>query len=326
MEHAAAYRRHDGCALRALCDSDPGKRAEAAERFPGVPFVADPGAVLADPEIDVVSIATYDDLHAGAVVSAIEHGKHVFVEKPMCTTPQDARRIRTVLAAHPRARLSSNLVLRRSPRMRLLRDMITAGDLGTLFHVEGAYNYGRLQKLTGGWRGRSPGYSVILGGAIHVVDLLLWLTGRQVVEVAAFGNGIATAGSEFEGHDMAAALLRFDDGMTGAVSANFACVRPHGHGLSVYGTRRTFINDEPHARLYTSRDPATAPLPITAAHPGAPSSKGDLVGSFIDSILGTPGGAGDDVVTADEAFEALAVCFAIDRARLDGGTVTVETF
>ena len=54
-----------------------------------------------------------------------------------------------------------------------MRELIAAGELGELFHLEGDYDYGRRHKLTDGWRGRIPYYSVVLGGAIHMVDLLL---------------------------------------------------------------------------------------------------------------------------------------------------------
>ena len=134
-------------------------------------------------------------------------------------------------------------------------EMVERGDFGRLYHLEGEYNYGRIHKLIQGWRGEINHYSVVVGGAVHVVDQLLWLTGGRVTEVACFGNGISSAGTTFRHDDMAAALLRFEDGVTATVTANFACMRPHGHGLVVCGTRATFVNDHPQGWLYTSRDP-----------------------------------------------------------------------
>jgi len=315
--HLDGYRRHPACDVALLCDMAESRRREVAARHPDVQVVADPDAVLADPRIDLVSIASYDDAHAGQVFKALDHGKHVFVEKPLCRTADEARRIRSALRARPDLKLSSNLVLRASPRFRLVRRMIAQGAFGDVFHLEGEYNYGRLQKLTDGWRGKQEGYSVVLGGAVHLVDLLMWLTGRRVTEVAAFGNGIASA-SKFPGDDMVAALLRFEDGVTATVTANFGCVRPHGHGLVVCGTAATFVNDHPHGRLYTSRDLEAAPEPVTAPHPGA--GKGDVIESFVDHVLGT----GPPAVTADDVFAAMAVCLAIDEARRRGAVVPVE--
>jgi len=317
-QHIDGYRRHAAAVVSVLCDISEAKRDEIRRRHPEIPIVSDPEAVLTDPDIDVVSIASWDAAHGDQVVRAIESGKHVFVEKPLCVTVEQARRIRAALALRPHLRLSTNFVLRHSPRFGLLRRMIAEDRFGEIFHVEGEYNYGRLNKLTDGWRGRDPEYSVVLGGAVHLIDLLLWLTGRRVEEVCAFGNGIASAGSGFAGDDMVAALLRFAGGATGTVTANFGCVRPHGHGLTICGTRATFVNDHPHGRLYTSRDPAVEPEPVTAAHPGA--RKGDLLPRFLDELLGL----GRAAVTIDEVFAAASVCFAIDESRRRGAAVAVE--
>ena len=98
------------------------------------------------------------------------------------------------LRGRPELVLSTNLPLRRSPRFVRLRDLIAGGELGELFHLEGDYDYGRRHKLTDGWRGRIPYYSVMLGGGIHMIDLLTWVERAHVTEVvAADGNRIATA-------------------------------------------------------------------------------------------------------------------------------------
>jgi len=317
-QHIDGYRRHPAAVVSALCDISEAKRDEVRRRHPELVVVSEPDTVLTNPDIDVVSIASWDAAHGDQVVRAIEHGKHVFVEKPLCVTVEQARRIRAALALRPHVRLSTNFVLRHSPRFRLVRSMIAEDRFGEIFHVEGEYNYGRLHKLTDGWRGRDPEYSVVLGGAVHVIDLLLWLTKRRVVEVCAYGNGIASADSVFAGDDMVAALLRFEGGATGTVTANFGCVRPHGHGLTICGTRATFVNDHPHGRFYTSRDPAVDPEPVTAAH--ASVGKGDLLPGFLDEVLGL----GRSAVTADEVFAAASVCFAIDESRRCGAAVAVE--
>ena len=317
-QHIRAYEEHPSCQVATLCDISPAKRDEISQQHPNYEVTADPIAVLTDPTIDVVSIASYDDAHADQVVLAVEHGKHVFVEKPLCLDIKELRRIRAVLKQRPQQRLSCNLILRRSPRFQLVRQLIRKGRFGRLFHVEGDYNYGRLQKLTNSWRGKIPDYSVVLGGAVHLIDQLLWLTGQRVVQVAAFSNGIASESSSFPGHDMAAALLRFESGMTGTVTANFGCVRPHGHGLTICGTEATFVNGDPHGHLHTSRDTASAPQVISAAHPGA--EKGDLIENFLNTILGIA----EPEITEDEIFQTMCVCFAIQRAQREQQIVEVE--
>jgi predicted dehydrogenase len=315
--HIGGFRRHPAVKVVALCDVDPEVQARVSRTYPDVEVVDDAGALIDDARIGIVSIASYDDSHYGEVMRALRLDKHVFVEKPLCLRVEEFRHIRELLSQRPHLRLSSNLVLRRSPRFLDLRERIAKGELGKLFNIEGDYAYGRLHKLTQGWRGRIPDYSVTLGGAIHLIDLILWLTGERVAEVTAIGNGIASAGSDFHGDDMVSALLRFESGLVGKISANFGCVFPHFHRLLVYGTRATFENGRDAALMWRSRDPDVAPEQLTLAYPGV--DKGDLIPSFVDAILGR----GAAAVTEEDVLGAMAVGLAVDRAVVERRVVKV---
>lgn len=316
--HIAGFERHPACRVTTLCDIDEERLAVVGSRHPDRSLVADPDQVLHDPAIDVVSIATYDDVHHEQVVSALEHGKHVFVEKPLCQTEDQLAAIHQALRRHPRLRLSSNLPLRRAPRFLDLRARIASGAMGRLYLVEGDYNYGRLNKITAGWRGRLPHYSVMAGGGIHMVDLLLWFTGQRVTEVFAMGNRIASDGSGFRFDDLVVATLRFSDGTIGKVSANFGCVYPHFHRLSVYGTAGTFVNEREGARYYSSRDPEAPVEAVDASYPGA--DKCATIASFVNAILT---GAPADVTERD-VFDVMSVCLAIDRSIAEGAPCDVH--
>lgn len=315
---ALGFSRVPGVEIAALVDFDAAKLAEVGERFPGVARYSDASEVLGNPEIGLVAVASYDDAHRDQVVRALEHGKHVFVEKPVCLYESEAREIRAALRANPELSFSSNLILRTSPRFTRVREMIATGEFGELFYAEADYDYGRLHKITEGWRGKLPFYSAVLGGSVHMVDLLLWLTGDRVVEVQAFGNDIASAGSGFSNFDLVAALLRFESGLVAKVTANFGCVRPHFHGLGVFGTKATFENALPDGRLYLSRDRDSEPVSVTEEYPGL--DKGDLAEDFARAIVsgGTPR------ISADEVFDCMSVCFAIERAVHSGEPVRVE--
>lgn len=313
-QHAAAFDRHPDCRLVALCDLDEARLHSVAARYPGVRCHVRAEDLISDQDVAIVAVASYDHDHARHIISALEAGRHVFSEKPMCVSESEAGVIREALASRPGLRLSSNTILRMSPRFRALRQEIAAGRMGRVYYAEADYNYGRLHKLTEGWRGRNPDYSVMLGGGIHMIDLLLWLVGVEVVEVSGYGNALAsrTAGSSFQGHDLAVGLLHFADGTIGKVAANFGCVYPHFHRLSVYGTEATFENALPNALRYTSRDPGQAPEQVAGGYPGI--GKGDLIPSFVDALLGR----GQPIVSEKDVFSALSVCFAIDRAIASG--------
>ncbi len=316
--HARAYHLHPVCRLEALCDMDPVRLRAVAQEYPGVRLYERAEDLLRDPGLDVVSIASHDHQHFEQAALALAQGKHVFVEKPLCQQAGQLRELAALLRSHPRLCFSSNLLLRTSPRFQELRAMIKQGGMGRLFYLEGSYNYGRLHKITQGWRGRLPYYSVIQGGGIHLLDLMLWLSGERVTEVAAFGNNLASQGSGFAFPDMVAALLKFSGGLVAKLGANFGCVSPHFHELNVYGAQATFLNRPEAALLYTSREEAEPPQTWEA--PLKPADKLGVINSFIQAIVTS----GQPLVTAQEALDCMAVCLAIDRAWQESAVVEVE--
>jgi predicted dehydrogenase len=319
-QHIAGYEADSRCRVTTLCDRDQMKLAEVASRHPGKHLSLSAEEVLADPNVDVVSIASYDDTHCNQVIAAVEHGKHIFVEKPLCLTLQELKQIVAALRRNPRVKLSSNLILRRSPRFVELKRKIETSCLGNLYYMEGDYDYGRLQKITGGWRGRISNYSVVHGGGIHLIDLLCWLHGDVVEEIFAYGNRISTQESVFRCNDLVVALLRFRKGLVAKISANFGCVAPHFHRLSIYGSEGTFQQGHFGAGYIFSRDPKKAPMAISDDYPG--STKGDMLPAFVKSILdGSP-----PDVTVQEVLDVMSVSLAIERSVSTGLPERVRYF
>lgn len=306
-----------GVEVAGLCDFDVAKLKTFKNRFPRCRVTDSADEILADPNIDIVSIASYDNHHAGQVLKALHAKKHVFVEKPLCMSQRELDEIAAQLAKDRSLRLCSNTVLRVGSRFRDLRARVARKEFGQIFYVEADYNYGRLQKIQQGWRGGIKDYSVMLGGGIHVVDLISWLVDAAVVEVTAMGNKFCSIDSGFAGPDMAVALLRFSNGVVGKVCANFGCVYPHFHKLSVYGTEATFENRLDGGFLYTSRDSNVPPTKLESDYPGL--SKGDLIPSFVSSITGE----GEALVTERDVLTTASICLAIDKSMKSGRTEKV---
>ncbi len=307
-KHVIGYDLHPKCQVKVICDLNPEVLEQVGKRHEGKELTTDPESVLEDPRIDVISIASFDDFHERQVVKALENGKHVFVEKPLCLTTKELENIVRTLNAYPGLKLSSNLILRKSPRFIELKERISSGDFGDIYHFEGSYDYGRLHKLTNGWRGTIPHYSVTHGGGIHVIDLILWLSGKKVEMVQAVGNRIPTQKSIFEGPSLTSAILKFEDGATAQVTSNYASATPHHHKISVYGTSCTFEQSHQGAVYMKGRDPRATSELVDSPYPG--TDKGDLIRNFIDSILGET----NPEVSKKEVVEAMSVSLAIDES------------
>lgn len=338
-EHVDTVMQNAAFTVKAACDLIPEKCAKLNARFPSIQTNNNAEAILDDPEISVVVIASNDNYHHAQALRAIANGKHIFVEKPLCLRPEHAEEIRNALRKNPQLSFSSNLILRRSPRFQSIKEMIVNGTLGTVYSIEGAYNFGRLKRILDGWRGSIDDYSPILGGGIHLVDLMLWYAQARVREVMAVNGKLVTADSSYRYPDLVTALLSFEGGVVGHVAADIGCVYPHFHRFSVYGTKATFENGFDGGKLFTKRDAfnsettresslATNTLQSSSAaepfalirtpYPGV--HKGALLAEFLGALVGR------EVThpTVDEIFDGLSVCFAIQESARTGKSIQVR--
>ena len=314
-QHARAFLATGRCRLRWLCDLDSDKAARLARTIGSGSTAGNLEQILTDDQTQVVSIASYDDAHSEQVVAALNAGKHVFVEKPLCRSTAELDGIRAALGDR---HLGCNLVLRTAPLYRWLKQAIAGGELGEIYAFDGDYLYGRIEKITDGWRTEVGDYSVFQGGAVHLVDLMIELTGQRPESVSARGNRIATAGSEFRYDDFVAATFTFPSKMVGRITANFGCVHRHQHAVRIFGTKATFIYDDQGARLHTSRDPSAPPKRLEEEP--RPASKGELIPPFVRGIL-----EGEDPAPrARQELNLIQACLAADRALQLGKAVEIE--
>ena len=166
---------------------------------------------------------------------------------------------------------------------------------------------------------RSPFYSVTYGGGVHVIDLLRWFVGSEIVEVYSCGSNIASRGTKFRFDDCILTTLKFENGCVGKSVSSFGCVRPHFHGLQLQGTRGTLINEDAAALVYRSSDPNGVAERLEAPYPGV--HKGALVQEFVESLLT----GGCPPIAEREIFRTMDVCFAAQRS-LDSGRPVAVTY
>ena len=307
-KHVETYISNPNCQLIAISDFNSEKLKKNQGKASSLKYVTtNADDILLDPEINLVSIASYDNFHAEQIIKAIFSGKHVFVEKPLCLNEQEYEAIKEALINNPFIKLSSNLVLRCAPHFKEVKQKLKSGFFGNPFYFEGDYNYGRINKIVNSWRGEIPFYSVVHGGAIHLTDLIIWLADSRVTEVVALGNRILTYGTKFLFPDMVTALLKFENGITAKVSANFGCVMPHHHGLSLFGSEGSYIKGFQTEQYYNSREGDGNRLNRTYEEK---FSKNDMLESFIDFILNDS----KPLVEAKDVLDSMAVSLAIERS------------
>ena len=307
-KHARVLYSNKKVNLVTLCDFDNKKINLYKKIFKNCKFTTNPDDIFKNPNIDIVSIASYDNFHAKHILQAIKYNKHFFVEKPFCLNINELNKICLNLKKKKKIIFSSNLVLRSNPAFMDLKKRIKKKTTGDIYYCEGDYNYGRINKILHGWRGQIPFYSVILGGAIHLIDLIVWLSNKKIQYVTAEGNKISTNSTNFKNYDLVSALLKFKDGMIAKVTSNFASVTPHHHILSVYGTKSTFFYNNKVIKFYKSRDDLNLKK-VNSNFSNKHKSK--ILNSFIDSVYYQKD---LKIVRENEIINLMSVCFAIEKS------------
>ena len=207
-----------------------------------------PAAVLDNPDVDALVIATANSLHPAHAREAAAAGKHVFVEKPFGLDAEDARR---AVEGCERAGVTLAVGFNRRflPLMRDLRAMAEEGELGKVLHLEGQFaGPTGLRTDPGNWRGtadEAPGGGMTARG-IHVLDAMIAICGR-VSSVFAISQRRVL---DLDMDDTTAMLLQFDSGISaylGTLMASGDYWRLHLFGsrgwVEMRGLRRLIVGD-----------------------------------------------------------------------------------
>ena len=197
-------------ALQGLCDRDPVQLAAFCNRHPQARAVEELDAVLCDPSVEAVIVATPPKSHHAIVKRALEAGKHVLVEKPLATRLDDAQELAELAE-------SSGLVLMPghtfiySPAVNAVRELIHSGVIGDIHFVTSSrMNLGKYQ---------SDG--VVCDLAPHDLSILLYWLDQPLVEVAASGSSVFQEGIS----ETAFLTLTFAGGSTANVQLSWLAPR-----------------------------------------------------------------------------------------------------
>ena len=207
--------------------------------------------MLADKEIDAVCICTPSYLHASNAIAALSAGKHVALEKPMALSVAEADR---VIDACERTGKKLTVIsqLRFSPDIARVRQLIKDGAFGTLTLCELSMKQYRSEEYftSSNWKGKRAfeGGGALMNQGIHGVDLLLYLCGDATV---AKGE-IRTLSHRIEVEDTAAALLTFENGALGVVTASTCAFPGFERSIRIHGDKGfVFLNENRIEKMLT---------------------------------------------------------------------------
>jgi predicted dehydrogenase len=278
--HLGGYQKAPGAEVYAVCDIDVPRGEKAAAEFGAAKFYDHYTKLLADPAVDIVSVCVPNHLHAELAVAALEAGKHVLCEKPMADTLENARKIDA--AAGAAAGRGQKFMLGMNNRFngstQVLKKFLDAGELGDIYYAKCGWVRRNGIPGFGGWfttKALSGGGPLIDIG-VHALDLCLYLMGNPA-PVAVSGSTYAKFGpkgkggggwgvkpsgeaSTFDVEDLAAGLVKLDNGATLVLEASWASHIRRDHGPYV-----TLVGEEGGAEIGAPGGPgaASATTPLT---------------------------------------------------------------
>jgi UDP-N-acetyl-2-amino-2-deoxyglucuronate dehydrogenase len=217
--HAEAYHGLAETDLVAVCDGQEARLRPVAAEY-GCRAYASVDDLLADRDVELVSVATPHPSHAELAIRALRAGKHVLVEKPMTIDLAEADRM--VAAARETGRTLATVFQRRWwPAAMNVRRAIDEGQIGAPVLGRCALSWWRTRAYyeRDAWRGRwdTEGGGVLVNQGIHAIDMFQWLMGGEPEEVV--GRWSNQTHPFIEVEDTAAAIVRFKGGALGVLSA-----------------------------------------------------------------------------------------------------------
>jgi predicted dehydrogenase len=213
----------------AVCDQRPERLALAQRRYPGIQTTTDATALITNPSVDAVVIATPVEHHCDLAMLAIREGKHVLVEKPIASSSAQASRM-IAEAARRRVVLMVDHTFVYTSAVRTIRDLVDRGELGEVYYYDSVrINLGLFQHDV----------NVLWDLAVHDLSIMDYILQRTPTAVSATGLAHVPGTPE----NIAYMTMFFDGPLIGHVHVNWlAPVKVRRTLLG--GSRRMVVFDD----------------------------------------------------------------------------------
>jgi len=252
--HVPGFRSASSARIVGIAGADP-HRTEMIAREMGIGKAHRSWEALLDDEnIHAVSIATPPGVHHQIVLDAVKRGKHVLCEKPFGMNPQQANDMWTAATKAGVVHMV-DFIFRMSPELNRLKELLEAGSIGRIFHVNIEWTLpGRVTRDPRWcWQvDRSAGGGSLFAFGSHVVDYIEWLFGSVQAVSAGLSvcKPIVVEGlpSKVSAEDTFTVMVKLQEGPVVMVSVSTATPGGRGHWISVYGEKGTLVVENSNLR------------------------------------------------------------------------------
>lgn len=310
--HLSEYSANESVEIVAVCDIIEERANNAAKQFGGKAYT-DYEALLADDEIDAVSVCLPNYLHAPVSIAALNVGKHVLCEKPMATSREEA-------AAMIEAAKSNGKKLMIGHNQRFVgshqkaKQLIEAGELGKIYSFRTAFGHPGPESWSIDGReswffNKDEAFIGAMGDlGVHKTDLIRYLLGEEIVEVAGFVETNAKENTDVD--DNAVCVLKTESGVIGTLAASWAYTAIQDNSTVIYGEKGVLrLEDDPKYSLianYTNGEVVNYELGAIQTNEEGGQHTTHVIDHFVTAVL-------DDTevpVSGEEGKKSLEVVLA----------------
>ncbi len=257
--HINGYLSDLRCELYAFCDINEKTLKEKGERYGITRLFTDYNEMFkACPELDAVSVCTWNNAHVPAGLAAVKAGCNVFCEKPMAMSAKEAKELKAAADKSGKV-LGLGFVRRFGDDASLAREMASNGMLGNIYYAKAVYL--RRNGNPGGWFSDSKrsGGGPLIDLGVHVIDLVRYIAGNPK-PVSVYGATFHKLGDRNElkdkksfflgdlagergskvcdGEDLATAMIRFDSGLVLSVETSYSLNMENDSGrVEIFGDK-----------------------------------------------------------------------------------------
>ena len=303
LKHLEAIHNFRGNKVKTIVEINKKKISKLRKKFPNLKISDNENDIFNDKEINLVSIASYDNYHFKHILRAIKNNKNIIIEKPMCLSLEELKVIKKILK-RKKIKMISNLVLRKNTLFQKFKKIIKKDKI---YYIEGDYLWGRKSKLDG-WRSKVKKYTSTLGAAIHIFDLILWMTGQKPISVTTFGNNIGSKNSVFKKESFLIYVLEFKNKLIAKITANLSCSYNHFHEIRIFGKKQTLIHSLPATYKFIPKKKNNIYKNIKNNYPENYNKK-KLIREFILNLSKK-----QNIMSHQEQFNLMSLCFAADKS------------
>ncbi|MWV46263.1 gfo/Idh/MocA family oxidoreductase [Paenibacillus sp. HJL G12] len=313
--HAQIYSKLPMVELVAVCEYNDQRRKEVQEQF-GCKAYKDYNELLADPEIDAVSIVLPDNMHRQCVEVAVANKKHILLEKPLAKTLEDGKALYEITKDYDKV-FTVGFLLRFDPRFNMVKQALDQGELGDIIHL-----YCRRNSPITGPKRYVGASDLSMHVMIHDIDYINWYMGCEPVKVFARGRSVLLKEQDMK--DVIYAIVTYENG---AIACLEACwVLPENSPtiiddkLELVGTKGVaYVDSCDHGVRFVSEKRISYPDSRHWYYTNGEIS-GDLAEELMAFINNIANGT-KSIITPKEAFDSLRVVDAIERSMQEGKEV-----